>query len=81
MGELTDIRRLVTSVTLIPPDGRLYSLGVTRVVLDDDPGGAFIRVEQDPDDGEMCIQIYPYEWAALRATIDHMIETCKKISP
>lgn len=77
----TEYHRLIETIVIKPVGEPLYAESVTRVSLDDETGGAFVKVAQDTDDGSNCIRIDPDEWPLLRRSIDRIISACKKISP
>ncbi|MEI6389273.1 MAG: hypothetical protein WCQ50_21920 [Spirochaetota bacterium] len=69
---------LVTGVTVLPEGEPIYSARATTISVDDEAGGAFIKIKQCPDDpepGEICIDLE--EWPHIVKAMDRMIETIK----
>ena len=76
-----EYHRVISSIIIKPVGDNIYAETVTTVSLDDEAGGAFVKVEQDTDHGLGCVRIDPSEWPLIRSSINKLIATCKKISP
>ncbi|MEQ8767189.1 MAG: hypothetical protein RL885_24980 [Planctomycetota bacterium] len=62
---------------IVHKDGEaIFSDGATRVEIDDEGAGEFVRVRQDRDDGSQSVTIDVAEWPVLRETVGRMIEAC-----
>ena len=77
----TQYHRVIETIVIKPVDQSIFGEGVTRVSLDDETGGAFVKVVQDGDDSDNVIRIDPDEWHLIRSSINRLVATCKKISP
>ena len=78
----TEYHRVIETILIKPVGEPIYAEFVTRISIDDEGGGAFIKVVQDMDDGaDKVIRIDPDEWCLIRSSINRLVATCKKISP
>lgn len=68
------------SLAVLPAGADLYHAQATRISLEDEGAGAYVRIRQSPD-GEPPreIAINPEEWLVVRAAIDAMVEECGKL--
>ena len=64
--------RVVERVVL-PKGEPIFSDLATRVTIDDEAGGEYIKVWQN----ESTVKIDPEEWPIIKSTIDVMIEECR----
>ena len=64
----------VTGVSVLPPDEPLFSERCTRIVIEDEAAGEFLRIRQHTGntDSEESIAIEPSEWPVLRDAIEFM---------
>lgn len=66
----------ITQLTVAPEGADLYDERSTRIDIDDEGGGEFVKVTQ-----YSCatgIQIDANEWPVIRAAIDRLFEECNK---
>ena len=72
---VTDYKTRTTQIMVHPADSpTILSEMVTRVSVDDEGGGEFVRVEQA---NTGAILINPDEWPAIRDAIDRMVGECE----
>lgn len=70
--------RLV-EIAVAPVGQPLFSEMATRISIDDEAGGEFVRVTQEGGhtDISKCIAINPEEWPVLRDAIEYMVGECR----
>lgn len=73
---MRDYETLTKSVLILPKGEPIYGEMVTTVALDDEAGGLFVRVTQEPGKGTQSITIDAEEWPMLRTQIDQMVQVC-----
>lgn len=61
------------------PDEPIFSATATRVEIDDEGAGEFVRVRQERDEGSQSVTIDVEEWPVLREVIDDMVERCRRV--
>lgn len=67
----------VLAMIVHKPDESIFSESATRVEIDDEGAGEFVRVRQDRDDGSQSVTIDVGEWPVLRKVIDEMVKACR----
>ena len=60
-------------VVVVPEGKPLYADTVTRIEIDDETGGEFVKVTQNRG----SVGIDPDEWPAVREAIDRAIRDCR----
>lgn len=73
---MRDYETLTKAVMILPKGEPIYGEMVTTVALDDEAGGLFVRVTQEPGTGTQSITINAEEWPLIRAAIDAAVQTC-----
>ncbi|HCP22334.1 hypothetical protein [Spongiibacter sp.] len=73
---MTDYKCRVMQVVVHPEkDAFIFSEMATRISIDDEGGGEFVKAEQT---NTGSILINPDEWPELRAAIDRMVAECER---
>lgn len=68
----------VMSVIVAPKGDSLFSEMATKIYIDDEAGGEYVKVEQNRADGNTHnISIEPDEWPAIRDAIERMLGDCR----
>lgn len=68
---------ITTQVTVVPTGEPIFSEHATNIIMDDEAGGPFIRVEQNHDEKGIIIELK--EWPAIRDAIDAMVASAEKM--
>ncbi|WP_444715007.1 hypothetical protein [Marinobacter sp. NSM] len=72
---MTEYKTRTTQLVVHPAnDSSTFSEMATRVSIDDEGGGEFLKVEQT---NTGAILINPGEWPAIREAIDRMAAECR----
>lgn len=75
---MRDYETLIQATLVLPKHEPIYSALGTKVTLEDEAAGLFVRVTQEPDEGTQSIAIELEEWPILRAAIDTAVQTCQE---
>lgn len=68
----------IPSFTIKPENESMFSERVTRVSIQDEGGGCFIVVTQEPDyGGEQEVRIDIEEWPNIREAINKLVPFCE----
>jgi hypothetical protein len=72
-----DVR--VLAIGLIPKGEPVFSERATRIEIEDEAAGEFVKVTQEGGHTEVAkwITIEPSEWPKLRESIEYMIGQCR----
>lgn len=76
-----DIR--FTRITVAPCGEPVFSERATRIEIDDEAGGEFVKITQEGGhtDVEKSVVFDPEEWAVIREAIDYVVGLCRKETP
>lgn len=75
---MAEYETLTLSRIVLPEGDPIYSQRATIVAMDDESGGAFVRVKQELDDRIREIAINPDEWPSIRDAIDAAVSECAR---
>ena len=72
-----DVR--VLAIGLIPKGDPVFSERATRIEIEDEAAGEFVKVTQEGGHTDLAkwITIEPSEWPKLRESIEYMIGQCR----
>jgi hypothetical protein len=64
-------------IAVIPKGEKIFNNQVTQVEIVDEAAGEYVEVSQCSESYDGKIGICKYEWPAIRAAIDKMLEECR----
>jgi hypothetical protein len=70
---------IMSATTVLPKGESIFHEGATTISIDDETGGPFLVVSQEPDCGKQEIRITSDEWPHIKAAIDQMFTVCKSV--
>ena len=74
-----------TSVTVVPKGEPLFDARATKISIDDEAGGEFVKISQCPDDcpkdHSMELRFDPEEWPIVRKAVEKMMGACREGTP
>lgn len=74
---MSEYESIISAVTVMPKNDKLYSEMATKISLDDEAAGLFVVIEQERADGkENKITLDEEEWPAVRNAIDTFMAVC-----
>lgn len=77
MNITNDYETRTTRLTVTKKGAPIFDASSTTIEIDDEGGGEYLVISQNPDSGEQRIKIDPAEWPAIREAIDRMIVECR----
>lgn len=75
---LTDYIASTLAVIVKKRGEAMFHESATRIEIDDEGAGEFVRVSQCRDEGDNSIAIDIEEWPVIRKAIDEMIGQCRR---
>ena len=69
----------VVEIAVVPKGQPLFSEMTTRIAIEDEAAGEFVKVSQDGGHTDLAkwINIDPDEWSVIESAIDYMVRQCQ----